>query len=96
MRREGKVDRPESVRSERRANYELRELLGELLVLTGMLARKHSLMTGAELETAEERVVWLAQEIYRAATEPVRLGPAGSRFRHWVGAPLRGWGVWGS
>lgn len=77
MRRKREVDRAESVYSERRTNYELRELLEELLALTRTLVRKHSPMTREELESAEARILWLAEEIYRAATEPVRLGPRG-------------------
>lgn len=69
------MEAPERAARERRRNYELRELLEELLFLSRTLARKHSLMTREELTAAEERITWLAEQVYRAAIEPVRLVP---------------------
>lgn len=78
MRSKGRAGGFQPAPSERRENYELRELLEELLALTRTLARKHSLMTREELAIVEERIIWLAEEIYGAATEPVRAVSSGS------------------
>lgn len=55
---------------ERRRNQPLRELLDELVILVRALARQSASMTPAELEYAQERLQWLADEIWSSATNP--------------------------
>lgn len=55
--------------SERRANRELREVLDELVEHVRYVARNVRTMSTQDLEYAEERLEWLADEIWRAATE---------------------------
>lgn len=55
--------------SERRANRELREVLDELVEHVRYVARNVRTMSKQDLEYAEERLEWLADEIWRAATE---------------------------
>lgn len=54
---------------ERRANRELREVLDELVEHVRYVARNVRTMSKQDLEYAEERLEWLADEIWRAATE---------------------------
>lgn len=54
---------------ERRANRELREVLDELVEHVRYVARNVKSMSTQELEYAEERLEWLADEVWRAALE---------------------------
>jgi len=58
-----------SVRRERRANRELREVLDELVEHVRYVARMVRTMSPQDLEYAEERLEWLADEVWRAALE---------------------------
>ena len=53
---------------ERRANRPLREVLDEFLEHTRMLVRRAREMSPAELEYAQQRLEWLADEVFRVAT----------------------------
>ena len=53
---------------ERRRNRPLREVLEELLSHTRDIARRAKIMTPAELDYAEQRLEWLADEVWRIAT----------------------------
>lgn len=53
---------------ERRANRPLREVLDEFLEHTRMLVRRTREMSPAELEYAQQRLEWLADEVFRVAT----------------------------
>ena len=55
---------------ERRVNRELREVLDELVEHVRYVARNVGTMSKQDLEYAEERLEWLADEVWRAATEP--------------------------
>ncbi|HXF95862.1 MAG TPA: hypothetical protein VNI61_07130 [Gemmatimonadales bacterium] len=55
-------------RVERRRNRPLREVLDELLEHTRMIARRAKEMTPEELDYAEQRLEWLADEVWRLAT----------------------------
>ncbi|HET7296896.1 MAG TPA: hypothetical protein VFI66_07115 [Gemmatimonadales bacterium] len=55
-------------RAERRHNRPLREVLDDLLSHTRDLARRAKAMTPAELDYAEQRLEWLADEVWRVAT----------------------------
>jgi len=54
--------------SERRKNRPLREVLDELLDHTRDIARRAKTMTAAELDYAQQRLEWLAEEVWRVAT----------------------------
>ncbi len=54
---------------ERRANRELREVLDELVAHVRHVARDVRTMSKQDLEYAEERLDWLAEEVWRAALE---------------------------
>ena len=54
--------------SERRRNRPLREVLDELLSHTREIARRAKAMTPAELDYAQQRLEWLADEVWRVAT----------------------------
>jgi len=54
---------------ERRVNRELREVLDELVEHVRYVARNVEMMSKQDLEYAEERLEWLADEVWRAATE---------------------------
>jgi len=54
--------------SERRANRPLREVLEEFLANARDLARRAKEMTPAELDYAQQRLEWLADEVWRLAT----------------------------
>jgi hypothetical protein len=53
---------------ERRANPTLREVLDDLLSHTRDVARRAKDMTPEEREYAQERLEWLADEVWRIAT----------------------------
>ena len=55
-------------RPERRTNRPLREVLDDLLAHTREIARRAKAMTPAELDYAQQRLEWLADEVWRAAT----------------------------
>jgi len=55
-------------RVERRVNRPLREVLDELLAHARDIARHARTMSPAELEYAQERLEWLADEVWRTAT----------------------------
>jgi hypothetical protein len=55
-------------RVERRRNQPLRELLDELLEHTRDIARRSKDMTPQELEYSQQRLQWLADEVWRVAT----------------------------
>jgi len=56
-------------RSERRANRELREVLDELVAHVRYVARNVKTMSPQDLQYAEERLEWLADEVWRTALE---------------------------
>ena len=56
------------VTQERRSNRPLREVLDELLTHTRDIARRAREMTPEELEYAQQRLEWLADEVWRVAT----------------------------
>ena len=53
---------------ERRRNRPLREVLDEFLSHARELARRARDMNHAELDYAQQRLEWLADEVWRAAT----------------------------
>jgi hypothetical protein len=53
---------------ERRNNRPLREVLDELLAHTREIARRAKDMTPGELDYAQQRLEWLADEVWRVAT----------------------------
>jgi hypothetical protein len=53
---------------ERRSNRPLREVLDELLGHTREIARRAKDMTPDELDYAQQRLEWLADEVWRVAT----------------------------
>jgi len=53
---------------ERRANRDLREVLDELVEHVRYVARNVGTLGRQDLEYAEERLEWLADEVWRAAT----------------------------
>ncbi len=55
-------------KGERRANRELREVLDELVEHVRYVARNVGGLSRQDLEYAEERLEWLADEVWRAAT----------------------------
>lgn len=55
--------------AERRQNRELREVLDEMVEHVRYVARNVRTMTPQDLEYAEERLEWLADEVWRAAVE---------------------------
>ncbi|HEX4627763.1 MAG TPA: hypothetical protein VH137_03155 [Gemmatimonadales bacterium] len=55
-------------RAERRENRPLREVLDDLLAHARDIARRAKVMTPAELDFAEQRLEWLADEVWRVAT----------------------------
>ncbi len=60
---------------DRRVNRELREVLDELVEHVRYVARNVQTMSKQDLEYAEERLEWLADEVWRAATEIQRRRP---------------------
>jgi len=55
-------------RAERRRNRPLREVLDALLTHARDIARRAKQMTPAELDYAQQRLEWLADEVWLAAT----------------------------
>ena len=55
-------------RQERRSNQPLREALDELLQHSREVTRRAKAMTAAELDYAQQRLEWLADEVWRMAT----------------------------
>ena len=55
-------------RVERRHNQPLREVLDELPQHTRDIARRAKEMTPQELEYSQQRLEWLADEVWRVAT----------------------------
>jgi hypothetical protein len=55
-------------RVERRRNRPLREVLDELLQHARDIARRARAMSPAEVDYAQQRLEWLADEVWRAAT----------------------------
>ena len=55
-------------RAERRLNRPLREVLDDLLAHARDIARRAKVMTPAELDYSEQRLEWLADEVWRVAT----------------------------
>ncbi len=53
---------------ERRYNRPLREVLDELLSHAREITRRAKAMTPAELDYAQQRLEWLADEVWRVAT----------------------------
>ena len=53
---------------ERRVNRELRDVLDELVEHVRYVARNVPTMSKQDLEYAEDRLDWLAEEVWRAAT----------------------------
>lgn len=56
------------VQGERRRNRPLREVLDELLSHTRDIARRAKTMSPAEVDYAQQRLEWLADEVWRVAT----------------------------
>jgi hypothetical protein len=53
---------------DRRRNRPLREMLDELLSHTRDIARRAKTMSPAELDYAQQRLEWLADEVWRLST----------------------------
>lgn len=53
---------------ERRSNRPLREVLDDLLEHARLIARNAKQMAPEELEYAQQRLEWLADEVWRVAT----------------------------
>ena len=70
MPRESKRPKPATGEGapERRRNRPLREVLDELLNHAREIARRAKAMTPAELDYAQQRLEWLADEVWRVAT----------------------------
>jgi hypothetical protein len=64
---DGASGAPNDGGTDRRRNRALRELLDELLDLARDISRHARGMSPSELEHAQERMEWLAEEIYTAA-----------------------------
>ena len=62
---------PRRGNGDRRERRELRELLDELVSHVRSLTRAHRSMAPEELHYAQQRLEWLADEIWRASTEAV-------------------------
>ncbi|HEY7195155.1 MAG TPA: hypothetical protein VH439_15540 [Gemmatimonadales bacterium] len=54
--------------ADRRRNRPLREALDDLLAHTREIARRAKTMTPAELDYAQQRLEWLADEVWRLST----------------------------
>jgi hypothetical protein len=59
---------PPSDLPERRHNYTLREMLEEFVALARDVAARAATMTAEEREQAEQRLEWLADEVWRIAS----------------------------
>lgn len=60
---------PKRGNGDRRERRELRELLDELVAHVRTLTREHRTMPAEDLHYAQQRLEWLADEIWRSATE---------------------------
>jgi len=58
----------EPSKDERRGNRDLREVLDELIEHVRYVARNVGGLSRQDLEYAEERLEWLADEVWRSAT----------------------------
>lgn len=58
----------EPSKDERRGNRDLREVLDELIEHVRYVARNVGALSKQDLEYAEERLEWLADEVWRSAT----------------------------
>lgn len=63
------MSQPGGGTSDRRANRALREVLDELVDHVRYVARNVRKMSKQDLEYAEERLEWLADEVWRVAVE---------------------------
>ena len=54
--------------TDRRRNRPLREVLDDLLAHTRDIARRAKTMTPAEVDYAQQRLEWLADEVWRLST----------------------------
>lgn len=61
---------PRGPASERRHNHTLREILEELVNHARDVAQRAPAMSPEELEQAQERLEWLADEVWRVAAVP--------------------------
>lgn len=59
---------PKPRQEERRHNRPLRDVLDDFLQLARDVTRRSKGMTAAELDYAQQRLEWLADEVWRAAT----------------------------
>jgi len=59
---------PTPASQERRVNQSLRETLDDLVAHTRELVRRSGTMSAADLDYAQQRLQWLADEVWRAAT----------------------------
>jgi hypothetical protein len=66
--RTGGAGRAKEAAGERRGNRPLREVLEDLLGHTREIVRRAKAMTPAELDYAQQRLEWLADEVWRLAT----------------------------
>jgi glutamate dehydrogenase/leucine dehydrogenase len=55
--------------AERRSNHALREVLDELIDHIRNIARSRETMPAQEIEYAQQRLEWLADELWRLSTE---------------------------
>jgi hypothetical protein len=55
-------------RTERRSNRPLREVLDDLLAHARSITQQAKTMTPAELDYAQQRLEWLADEVWRVTT----------------------------
>jgi len=62
---------PKRGNGDRRERIELRELLDELVVHIRTLTREHRTMAPEEIHYAQQRLEWLADEIWRSAIKGV-------------------------
>jgi hypothetical protein len=63
------ASRPSGPEAERRSNVALREVLDELVQHVRVVARTLETMTPPEVTYAQERLEWLADEVWRIAME---------------------------
>ena len=68
-RRSGSAAPPASPAPERRQNRTLREVLDELVEHVRDIARRARTMKQAELDYAQQRLEWLADEVWRLAVK---------------------------
>jgi len=58
-----------ATKAERRSNPSLREILDELVAHVRHVAKNVKTMSQQDLDYAQERLEWLAEEVWRAALE---------------------------